>query len=213
MEQSAGTKPKPTSELKSAWGKHVRAWMLANPGVSYREAQTQSKASYKSAAKPKAAPRVKPAPKLKKAPKPKPAPTVKAERKQDHLEPWRAHVAEHRAQNPGTSLKEVLQAAKVTYRAPKLEVEEKKHVVKKSKKRDEYDEAYPTVAYTGEGRSKPQELLTGAPVVIEAPALPPSLMIEAPKPVWVHQKRGAPKPCEYGCGRRRCSCAHAMYYE
>lgn len=102
-----GTKPKPLAELKSPWAIHVRQWMLANPGVKYREAQTQAKASYAKVGKP--------APKPRAAPKPKAAPRPEAAAR---LEPWRAHVTAHRAENPGLSLKAALQEAKVTYRTP-----------------------------------------------------------------------------------------------
>ena len=118
--------PKATSELKSPWAIHVRSYMESNPGVSYREAQKLAKPSYQSAAKSKkaapktvkakAAPRVKAPPKPK---KPKVAPEAKVEKKEsktDHLQPWRAHIATYRAENPETSLKEVLKAAKTTYR-------------------------------------------------------------------------------------------------
>ena len=93
--------PKPVAELKSKWAIHVRAWMQANPGVSYREALTLAKPSYQTKTKPVSKPA-----KLVKAkaePKPKPAPKVKAESKSKstaHLAPWQEHIAKFRKQNP-----------------------------------------------------------------------------------------------------------------
>src|SRR4051794_40428608 len=108
--QARGTQPKPIEEIKSAWGRHVRQWMESHPGVKYREAQTQAKASYvgakaKAPARARAPARAKPAPKPQ-APKPTSG---------DPLEPWREHLSSHRSKNPTQTLKQAMQAAKVTY--------------------------------------------------------------------------------------------------
>ena len=144
--QDGGTKPKPVGELKSAWGRHVRAWMDAH-NVTYKAALTQAKASYKSAAKPKAAPRQRAAPKPRAAPRPRvvsvPRPTVAAARRDDY------DVAYG---NEPEEKKVVPRAVQIAIEAPRPVISENR-VPKYMSARDR-DAAALRMMMSGEGRKK-----------------------------------------------------------
>lgn len=198
--------PKSPAEPKTAWQKHVRAWMSANPGVSYRDALQQAKPSYQSAAKVKT-----------RVAKPKPLPKPKSKTKStgDHLSAWRAHVSQYRGNNPSLSLKEALQKAKVTYRVveEKKEPKEKAEPAKQSlsgsgKTRKVVDE-------DSDSESEEDIPATAEEIKFYESKLPKKVLIvqeeklEEPKPKVVEVKQEIqlrPRSGRCGCGRRRCSC-------
>lgn len=226
-----GTRPKPAGELKSAWGKHVRAHQEEH-GVTYKVALQQAKATYKPATKAKAAPkpRAAPKPKAEKKPKVVKAPKQKTEKKIDGLAAWRKHVSEHRESNPQQSLKEALQEAKMTYRkepTPKPKPELKRDVESDDEYSD-YDVAYSDHEHqSGSGRAEPipdgRSVESEVKMPVEKPAIvltdvlepkaEPTAEVKRDVTVTVRTPKRGTSGCEYGCHRRRCSCAHATYYE
>jgi hypothetical protein len=89
---------KPISELKSPWAIHVANWRAANPGVPYRLALVQAKATYAKPAKP-----------VKVA---KPAKIVKAVSAPRAVSPWIQNVKEYRAAHAGMSYKDAMMNAR-----------------------------------------------------------------------------------------------------
>ena len=191
-----GTRPKPIKKIKSAWGRHVRTWMLSNPGIGYREAQARAKASY-AGGKAKAPPRARATPKAK--------PEAVA-----RLEPWRQHVVEHKSQNPNQSLKQVLQEAKVTYRekpvpAPRVEPPKKKswdEMTDSDRMEMGFTRAMIDQIQLDKARSSRQRGNGVSPLEPKPEPLPKLEHKAEPEQKKEHMRGGS----KCGCGRRSCHC-------
>ena len=196
MPQVAGTRPKPLDQIKSAWGRHVRTWMESHPGIKYKDAQQQAKASY-AGAKAKAPARARAPPKGK-APKPVPAPKPTVH---EVLQPWRVHLNAYREANPGTAMKTAMQEAKVTYRTSGKSEQKETMQTFEEALRDAKAAHMRERRQEGKGKEpepkhepKPRPKVEAEPAIVR-PKVEPVAAVAAMK--------GSGR-C--GCGRRTCKC-------
>jgi len=102
--------------MGNPWLEHIKATQKANPGMTYGEAMSEDKKTYKSKG-PSKSKSGKKAPKKSKAATKKAPKDKKSKKSRKGVKnPWLDHVKEFRKANPNMKFDQVLKEAKKTYK-------------------------------------------------------------------------------------------------